>query len=156
MLSVSAASAADNVTSDDLADLGIGESVPSDSLKNEDTNNDDNFNVSDDVLAVGENDDVLSMDSPAYDQYSLTVHDTTISAGSSGTVTVYINPVDSDYGDYYAYDFYFKVYDSNGNQKISKNLYSSIKSSTLFLFFPNTFAYLIALFFISDFIFFNS
>ena len=133
-----AVSAADNLT-DDVAstDFEINEVTSSDNLKTEEViSNDDNVTEDRDVLAVGgdekvsieDNDDVLSISSPSYSQYSLSVYDTAINAGSSGSVTIYITPFSGS--GYYAYDFYFKVYDSNGNQKISQNLYSSTKSTS--------------------------
>ena len=138
LFAFSAVSAADNLT-DDVAstDFEINEVTSSDNLKTEEViSDDDNVSEDKDVLAVGgdekvsidDNNDVLSLSSPSYDKYSLSVYDTTINAGSSGSVTIYITPVSSSA--YYAYDFYFKVYDSNGNQKISQNLYSSTKSTS--------------------------
>ena len=110
-MAVSAVSAAENVTDDYVADSEIDGSVSLDTLKKEDMHN---FTAGDDFLAAGANSDVLSTDSPSYDEYSLTVYDTVISQGSFGAVNVYIDPFDNDDGDCYAYDFYFNVYDSNG------------------------------------------
>ena len=136
LLAVSAVSAAENVTDDYVADSEIDGSVSLDTLKKEDMHN---FTAGDDFLAAGENSDVLSTDSPSYDEYSLTVYDTVISQGSFGAVNVYIDPFDNDDGDCYAYDFYFNVYDSNGNQKISENLYSSTKTTGgTYTISPNT------------------
>ena len=134
---LSTVNAADNLTDDiSSTDIEINEITSSDSFKTEDTTNDNNVTDKPDILAVGENDNVsidnnenvLSESSPSYTQYSLSVSDTTISAGSSGSVTIYITPVSSS--SYYAYDFYFRVYDSNGNQMINKNLYSTTKSTS--------------------------
>ncbi|WP_295611856.1 hypothetical protein [uncultured Methanobrevibacter sp.] len=138
LFAFSAVSAADNLT-DDVAstDFEINEVTSSDNLKTEEViSNDDNVTEDRDVLAVGrddevsieDNDDVLSISSPSYSQYSLSVYDTAINEGSSGSVTIHITPVSSS--SYYAYDFYFRVYDSNGNQKISENLYSSSRSTS--------------------------
>ena len=138
LFAFSAVSAADNLT-DDVAstDFETNEVTSSDNLKTEEViSDDDNVTEDRDVLAVGrddkvsieDNDDVLSISSPSYSQYSLSVYDTAINAGSSGSVTIYITPFSGS--GYYAYDFYFKVYDSNGNQKISQNLYSSTKSTS--------------------------
>ena len=58
--------------------------------------------------------------------YSVSVFDTTIDYGSTGSITMDISPA-SNY--YYKYDFYLKVYDSNGIEKISKRYYSSSSNS---------------------------
>jgi len=136
LFALSTVNAADNLTDDiSSTDIEINEITSSDSFKSEDTANDNNVTDNPEILAVGENDNVsidnndnVLSDSPSYSQYSLSVYDTTISAGSSGSVTIYITPVSSS--SYYAYDFYFRVYDSNGNQKISENLYSSTKRTS--------------------------
>ncbi len=135
LFAFSTVSAADNAT-DDIAgtDLKINEVTSSDSLETEDViSNDDNVTESQNVLAasdedevsIADDDNILSETSPSYSQYSVSVSDTTISAGSSGTVTISITPYSGS--GYYAYDFYFRVYDSNGNQKISENLYDTTK-----------------------------
>ena len=137
LFALSAVNAADNLTDDiSSTDIEINEITSSDSFKSEDTANDNNVTDKPDILTIGENDNVsidnkenvLSESSPSYTQYSLSVSDTTISAGSSGSVTISITPVSNS--NYYAYDFYFRVYDSNGNQKISENLYSTTKSTS--------------------------
>ena len=137
LFAFSAVSAADNLTDDVVGtDFETNEVISSDNLKTEEVIiNDDNVTEDGEVLAVGgddevsiDDDDVLSLSSPSYSKYSLSVDDTTIYTGSSGSVTIYITPVSSS--SYYAYDFYFRVYDSNGNQKISENLYSSSRSTS--------------------------
>ena len=65
----------------------------------------------------------LTVLSAPYNAYSVNVSDMTINYGSSGTITMNINPASSPY--YYKYDYYLKVYDSNGNEKISKRYYST-------------------------------
>ena len=136
IFAISAVSAADNLTDDVVStDLEINEVTSSDSFKTDVmTNNYDNATDSQEVLAVGGDEkidmsdgDILS-GSPSHSLYSLSVYDTTISASSSGTVTIHITPCSNS--NYYAYDFYFKVYDSSGNQKFSKNLYSETKSTS--------------------------
>jgi len=77
---------------------------------------------SDDVLSYAVEDDVLGA-SPPYSAYSVSVSDTTINYGSSGSIVMSISPASSSYS--YRYDFYLKVYDSNGNQKISQLYYGS-------------------------------
>ena len=137
IFSVSAVDAADNLTDEVVStDLEINEVTSSDDLKTDDvTNNYGNATDSQEVLAVGgdekialNEEDILSASSPSYSQYYLSVDDTTISAGKSGTVTIHITPCSNS--NYYAYDFYFNVYDSNGNRKINENLYSSTKSTS--------------------------
>lgn len=48
---------------------------------------------------------------------SVSVGDTSINYKSGGNVNIYISPVS---GNYYKYDFYLKIYDSNNVEKISK------------------------------------
>ena len=58
-----------------------------------------------------------------YDSYSVDVNDTKLVYGTSGKVTMNIVPSSSQYD--YKYDFYMKVYDSNGNEKITQRYYST-------------------------------
>ncbi|MEE1335891.1 hypothetical protein [Methanobrevibacter sp.] len=66
---------------------------------------------------------VISVPSNAY---SVSVSNTAVNYGSTGTIAMTIS---SASGYYYKYDFYLKVYDSNNNVKISKRYYSSSASS---------------------------
>ena len=61
---------------------------------------------------------------PSASDYSISVSDTNINYGSSGSIPMIISPA---YGSTYAYYYYLKVYDSNNNEKISQ-LYSGINS----------------------------
>ena len=63
-----------------------------------------------------------------YYAYSVNVKDVAIKYGSFGTVNMSINPASSNYG--YKYDFYLKVYDSDGVEKISQRYYSTGSSSS--------------------------
>ena len=103
---------------------------------NELNSSDENYDAAEEVLSsqecenilnYSENEDVLGA-SPPYTAYSVSVSDTTIKYGSSGSIRISINPC-SGYS--YAYDFYFRVYDSNNNQKISKNYYSSSSTTSI-------------------------
>lgn len=147
LLAVGVVSATENVTdnvgtientNDNViaTDLEINGDLSSDSLKTENMiNESNNLNDGEDVLAVSEdeevstvnNEEVLSITSPPYYLYSVTVSDTTIPNGKSGTVTIHIDPVSNMNNDYYAYDFNFIVYDTDGNEKISENFYSSTR-----------------------------
>ena len=60
---------------------------------------------------------------PSYTAYSVSVYDTTINYGSSGTISMSISPASSNYN--YKYDYYLKVYDSNNNLKINQEYYST-------------------------------
>ena len=125
LLAVGLVSATENVTdnvgtikntNDNViaTDLEINGDLSSDSLKTENMiNESNNLNDGEDVLAVSEdeevstvnNEEVLSITSPPYYLYSVTVSDTTIPNGKSGTVTIHIDPVSNMNNDYYAYDF---------------------------------------------------
>ncbi|MEE0939114.1 MAG: hypothetical protein UIB65_04710, partial [Methanobrevibacter sp.] len=59
---------------------------------------------------------------PSYSDYSVSVSDTTVYYGSGGSISMSISPA-SKY--YYKYAYYLRVYDSNGNQKISQVYYST-------------------------------
>ena len=61
------------------------------------------------------------------DSYSADVSDTTINYDDGGIIKMYISPTNSSY--IHKYDFYLKVYDLNGNQKISQRYYSTSSSS---------------------------
>ena len=65
------------------------------------------------------------LSSPYYYQYSVSVSDTTIDYDSGGSIYMSITPASSSY---YKYDFYFNVYDLNGNEKISQEYYSTSSS----------------------------
>ena len=70
----------------------------------------------------------LTVESTPSSAYSVSVSDITIDYGSSGSIPISISPA-SYYDYYYTSDFYFKLYDSNGNEKISKRYYSTSSSS---------------------------
>lgn len=126
LFALSAVNAADNIT-DNVAgtDLEIDEIASSDSLKAEDTINDNNATDSRDVLAVGddekvgldENSKIIS--SPNYYDYNANVYDTTIDYSTGGNIPININPY---YGNDYAYDFYLRIIDSQGNSIINDNI----------------------------------
>ena len=105
---------------------------------NEINSTDENYEITDDVLCSQEDDQILSYSeneevlgaSPPYNAYSVSVSDTTINYGSSGNIIIKIlSSASSSYD--YRYDFYLKVYDSNNNQKINKNYYSSSSTSQI-------------------------
>ena len=59
---------------------------------------------------------------PEYDDYSVSVQDTSITYGNGGSIMMYVDPSTfSRYG----YNFYVNVFDSNGNQRINKLYYST-------------------------------
>lgn len=120
LLAVSTVSAADNGTDDIISDTNNIEDYK---IINENSNDDIVLSSidEDNVISTDENDGVLGA-SPPYNKYSVSVSDTTITYGSSGSIVISVTPC-SGYD--YAYDFYLKVYDSNNNVKINKNYYSS-------------------------------
>ena len=137
LFAVSTVSAADNVTDDeisvnDASDNIISSEVNIDDIKLNDFNltskdlkNGDEFLCSTEdgeVLSYSMDEDILGA-SPPHSAYSVDVSDTSINYGSSGYIYMYITPASSSYD--YRYDFYLKVYDSEGNQKISQMYYST-------------------------------
>ena len=138
LFSISAISAADNATSDVVSVDGATEDVVD---LNVNENNDmeiGEINVSsedvvsssveeDDSLAFNENEDVLDA-SPPYNSYSVSVSDTTMTYGKSGSIKMTITSASSSYS--YRYDFYLKVYDSSDSLKINKRYYSTISASS--------------------------
>ena len=64
---------------------------------------------------------------PPRSAYSVSVQDTSIGYGKSGSIKMSITPAAS-YN--YKYDYYLKIYDSDNNQKISKRYYSTSSSYT--------------------------
>lgn len=131
ILAASAASAADgdNLTDDALAidasdegDIAIeednGEEIISSPNDAEAIAVDEDS--SDDIVSLDETPDDL-IESPDYEDYNVEFgYDLYYITPNGGYVDFNIEP--SDYS--YAYDFYLRIYDSNGNQKINKNLYS--------------------------------
>jgi len=89
----------------------------------------------DEILSTADGEENLSYDvdedvlgaSPPYNKYSVSVSDTTLYYGKSGNIKISITPASSSYS--YRYDFYLKVYDSGGNEKISKRYYSTSSST---------------------------
>ncbi|WP_405285093.1 hypothetical protein, partial [Methanobrevibacter sp.] len=136
LFAISTVSAANNQTNDDVnADLVTNDVTSLDDVKIEDVNYDYNSSNGQEVLAVSEDNEEISLNnnegvlsSPSYSAYSVDISDTTISEGSSSSIQISIVPYQ---GSSYAYDFHIKIYDSNGNQKISKNLYSYTKTTSL-------------------------
>ena len=131
ILAASAASAADgaNLTDDALAIDASDEG----NIAIEEDNGEEIISSQDDAeqIAVDEDssDDIVSLDetpddlieSPDYEDYNVEFgYDLYYITPNGGYVDFNIEP--SDYS--YAYDFYLRIYDSNGNQKINKNLYS--------------------------------
>ena len=57
------------------------------------------------------------------DAYSVNISDITIDYGKSGSIIMNIVPANSSYD--YKYDYYLKIYDSNGNQKINQRYYNT-------------------------------
>lgn len=139
LFAVSAVSAADNQTDDVVSvDLVTNDISSFDDLKSEDVIYDNDSSNGQEVLAVSEdneeislnnNDEILGESSPYYYDYSVGISDTTISQGSS-SISISITPCSRS--NYYAYDFYIRIYDSNGNQVIGENLYSVTKTTRLF------------------------
>lgn len=135
LFAVSAVSAAENVTGDvgivdDATEL-INSDVDLANVDNLKRNDEQEILVSGglhDNLSQNKNEDVLSYSSPTYSQYSVSVSNTVVNYGSSGTIKVNINPCTKS--GYYKYDFYLKIYDSNGNQKYSHNYYSSSSTTS--------------------------
>ena len=79
------------------------------------------------LSSADDNEDVLGA-SPPYYSYSVSVSDTTINYGQGGNVNIYVDPA-SGYD--YEYDFYFEVYDSKDNLKISENYYSTTSTNQI-------------------------
>ena len=135
LFAISTVSAANNQTNDDVnVDLITNDVTSLDGVKTEDAIHDYNSSNGQEVLAVSEDNEEISLNnnevmlsSPSHSVYSVDISDTTISKGS-GSISISIVPYQ---GSDYAYDFWIKIYDSNGNQKISKNLYSSTRTSSL-------------------------
>ena len=135
LFAISAVSASNNQTDDIVNVSGENDVSPLYGVKNEDVTYDNTSSNNQGVLAVSDDNDEILLNnndgmlySPYYSVYSVDISDTTISQGSSGSIPIIIVPYQ---GDDYAYDFYIKIYDSNGNQKISKNLYSYTKTTAL-------------------------
>ena len=132
LVAVSAVGAADNVTDDNVSvdnnDVNHVELTNDNSSFEENTVVKENLKEDDnDALSCVEEDDVLGA-SPPYNKYSVSVSDTTMNYGASKSITIRVSPV-SGYD--YKYDFYFRVYDSNGNKKIEENLYSTNSVTSL-------------------------
>lgn len=68
---------------------------------------------------------------------SVSVEDTSINYKSGGNVNIYLSPVS---GNYYKYDFYLKIYDSNNVEKISKRYNGECrgKNTLIYNIAPNT------------------
>jgi hypothetical protein len=60
---------------------------------------------------------------PSYSTYSVSVYDTTINYGSSGTISMSISPASSSYK--YKYDYYLRVFDSNNKLKVNQRYFST-------------------------------
>ena len=133
LLAISAVSASENATGNSVSaedttnviDLNDNSANVNDVENEKVTNNQEILKSTDskDTISLDSKDNVLSESSPRYYQYSVNVYDTTINYGSSGAISMSITPC--TYNNYYAYDFYLKVYDSNNNVKINKNYYST-------------------------------
>ena len=67
----------------------------------------------------------LLVPSVPHSAYLVSVSNTTVTYGSSGSIVMSISPA-SSYN--YKYDFYLKVYDSKGNEKINQRYYSTSSS----------------------------
>jgi len=57
-----------------------------------------------------------------YSAYSVNISDLRLNYGTTDNINILIAPT---LGYYYAYDFYLKIYDAKGNEKISKRYYNS-------------------------------
>ena len=78
------------------------------------------LNNNDNIVKATANLNVVSLPHTAY---SVSVSDTIFNCGSNGSIIMNINPNSSSYT--YKYDFYLKVYDSNGNERISQRYYNT-------------------------------
>ena len=58
---------------------------------------------------------------PSYSDYGVSVSDTVMYYGSGGDILMSISPAST----YYKYDYYLKVYDSNGNEMFSQRYYAT-------------------------------
>ena len=137
LLAISSVSATDNITDDteSIDEQSITSIEPSEdisSIESEKINDSYNEDVlkedlnDENILSSEVDEDILGA-SPPYNKYSVSISDYTMNYGTSKTVTMYITPAT---GYSYAYDFYFRVYDSNGNKKIDENLYSSTSTTS--------------------------
>lgn len=134
LFAASAVSAAENITDDvgkvdDATDLINDVDLANDNLKRNDEQKILGSGGLQDNLSQNNNEDVLSYSYPTYSQYSVSVSNTEVNYGSSGTIKMNINPCTKS--GYYKYDFYLKIYDSNGNLKYNHNYYSSSSTTSL-------------------------
>ncbi|MDO5859874.1 Ig-like domain-containing protein [Methanobrevibacter sp.] len=67
----------------------------------------------------------LTVYSVHHSLYSVSVSDTNINYGSTGSITMSISPAS---GSYLKYDFYLKIYDYKNAEKVSKRYYSTSSS----------------------------
>ena len=141
VLAIAQVSAAENAT--DVVDIGDAtEVIPLNNedvadvndLKNDKENSADNHEIlgiaeSQNNLSRDNGENILSVSSPYSSYYSVSVYDTTVNYANSGTIKININPC--TYSNYYKYNFYLRIYDSNGNQKYNYNYYSSYSTSSI-------------------------
>ena len=137
LFAVSAVSAADNQTGDVVStDLVTNDISSFDDLKSEDVIYDNDSSNGQEVLAVSEdnkeislnnNDEILGESSPYYYDYSVSISDTTIPRGS-GSISISITPCSKS--NYFAYDFYIRIYDDD-------IYYQSLIDLSTFRYFEN-------------------
>ena len=141
VLAIAQVSAAENAT--DVVDIEDATEVIAldnenvadvNDLKNDKENSADNHEIlgiaeSQNNLSRDNGENILSVSSPYSSYYSVSVYDTTVNYANSGTIKININPC--TYSNYYKYNFYLRIYDSNGNQKYNYNYYSSYSTSSI-------------------------
>jgi hypothetical protein len=138
MVAVASVSAADNATADDVASEEVAvDNIAIDSqddvvadddgevLKSENNEmaNDTLASDNDDELSTDNSSEVLGSTSPVYTDYNVQFEEYSYvwNWAAGGTIYLDIDPAEEPY----YYDFYFRVFDSNGNQIKNQNIYSS-------------------------------
>ena len=123
-----------SVCASDVNETALANDDQSDNVINVEDQDEIEEEVNDEILSLVNDDEDLSQDvdsdvlgaSPPYNKYSVSVSDSSMYYGQSGTITISITPV-SGYS--YKYDFYLKIFDSNSKEKISKRFYSTTSST---------------------------
>ena len=154
LLAVASVSADDNLTYDDaeiedMADEVIAEkindvsNVDDDILATSDGSSTNDYVDYENISSSNEEDGCLSLSlgeddvlgsSPPSTAYNVNVSDVTMYYGSNKTIWMSIT---SAIGYSYTYDFYFKIYDSNNNLKISQRYWSTSSAKNLQYKFNN-------------------
>ena len=119
--------AVDEVTIEDLSQDDVLNSDKDDVTV---SNSDDELLTSDDdnVLSVDRDQDVVS--SPESNQYSVNVDDITVFRGETFDVVINVDPC-TDEDELYAYDFHFKIFNQDGEELFTENLFDDISTNRI-------------------------